>query len=576
MRQLKAVRAATMAFATASLASLSPAALSAQDHAQDPAQDQASDHAGPVDPRWRGTTIYFLLTDRFANGDVSNDRSVGRKADGGPLRSFEGGDLRGLTQRIEQGWFNALGVDAIWTTPVIENVHGFVEEGAWGRTYAYHGYWPKDWTAVDPNFGTEADFAAMVKTAHGKGLRVIVDVIANHAGPATPLDPQWPEAWVRRRPACDYRDFAGTVDCELSFTLQDMRTDSEAPVALPDFLIAKWRKEGRLRRELAELDTFFARTGYPRAPKYYLVKWLTDWVRDYGIDGFRVDTAKHVDPELWAVLKKEAEIALGEWRARNPSRIAGDRPFYMVGEVFNHGLLANGHTVGAAYDYGDRLVDFRDYGFDGTINMGFASHLLMPLPALYRAFDAELATGAFAGRATLSYLASHDDMGSHDQPRAKHFEAAEALLLAPGGAQIYYGDEIARSLVVPETKGDATLRSSFDWRQIDTDAGRAMLGHWQRLGQFRGRHLAIGAGRHIELAHKPYTFARVLDEGGITDRLVVAMTPDTTGPIAVRTGTIFADGTRVRDAYSGEIARVAAGSIQILRPGRVVLLEVAD
>jgi alpha-amylase len=89
-------------------------------------------------------------------------------------------------------------------------------------------------------------------------------------------------------------------------------------------------------------------------------------------------------------------------------------------------------------------AELNDRGFDGSINMGFASHLAMPLPALYRAFDAELTTGPFAGRATPSYLASHDDMESHDQARAKHFEAAEALLLAPGGAQIYYGDEIAR------------------------------------------------------------------------------------------------------------------------------------
>ena len=567
MRRFTVSGMLAIALAAVAGGSLVPATL----HAHDDAADRRED----VDPRWRATTIYFLLTDRFANGDPANDSSVGRKPDGGPLRSYEGGDLKGLTQRIKQGWFNDLGVDAIWTTPVIENVHGFVDEGEWGRTYAYHGYWPKDWTAVDPNLGTEADFAAMVKAAHGRGLRVIVDVIANHAGPATPMDPRWPETWVRRQPPCDYQSYAGTVDCELSFTLQDMRTDSETPVALPDFLIAKWRKEGRLKRELAELDIFFARTGYPRAPKYYLVKWLTDWVRDYGIDGFRVDTAKHVDPELWGLLKREAAIALADWRARNPDRLAGDRPFYMVGEVFNHGLLANGHTVGAAYDYGDRVVDFADHGFDGTINMGFPSHLRMPIPALFRAFDAELATGAFAGRATLNYLASHDDMGPHDPARADHFAAAEALLLAPGGAQIYYGDEIARSLVVPGTKGDATLRSAFDWQTIETEAARAMLRHWQKLGQFRARHPAIGAGRHHELGFKPYTFARMLDEAGITDRVVVAMIDERAGAVTVRTGRVFAEGTLVRDGYSGEVARVADGTVQIERPGRVVLLEAA-
>lgn len=544
-----------------------------------PASPQADERspgaAEPVDPRWRATTVYFLLTDRFANGDPSNDRAVGRKPDGGPLRSFEGGDLKGLTSRIEQGWFNALGVDAIWTTPVIENVHGSVEEGEWGRTYAYHGYWPKDWTAVDPNLGTEADFAAMVKAAHSRGLRVIVDVIVNHAGPVTKVDPRWPETWVRRQPPCNYQSYAGTVDCELSFTLQDMRTDSETPVELPDFLIAKWRKEGRLKREMAELDAFFKRTGYPRAPKYYFVKWLTDWVRDYGVDGFRVDTAKHVDPELWGVLKKEAEIALAEWRARNPDRISGDRPFYMVGEVFNHGLLGHGFAVGAAYDFGDRVVDFGEHGFDGTINMGFPSHLAMPMPAMHRAFDAELSTGAFAGRATLNYLASHDDMAPHDPERTKHFEAAEALLLAPGGAQIYYGDEIARSLVVPGARGDATLRSTFDWKQAESAQGLAMLDHWRRLGRFRAAHPAIGAGRNLDLAAKPYTFARILDEAGITDHVVVAIN-GAPGTIKVRVGTVFAEGALVRDAYTGKTARVSGGIAHIEGAGRVVLLEAGD
>jgi alpha-amylase len=531
---------------------------------------------GPVDPRWRATTVYFLMTDRFANGDPSNDFAVGRKVDGGPLRSFAGGDIKGVIQRIEQGWFNALGIDAIWTTPLIENVHGFVEEGEWGRTYAYHGYWPKDWTAVDPNLGTEADFAAMVKAAHARNLRVIVDVIANHAGPVTKRDPRWPESWVRTKPACDFKSYTGTVACELSFTLQDIRTESETPVELPDFLVEKWRTEGRLEREMAELDAFFKRTNYPRAPKYYLIKWLTDWVRDYGVDGFRVDTAKHVEPELWQLLKLEAEQALADWRARNPVRIAGDRPFYMVGEVFNHGLLANGFAVGAAYDFGDRIVDFGKYGFDGTINMGFPAQLTIPLPALYRVLNAELTSGAFAGRATLNYIASHDDMAPHDPTRSKPFESAEALLLAPGGVQIYYGDEIGRSLVIPNTRGDATLRSVFDASLAQKPAGKALLEHWRRLGQFRAAHPAIGAGRHQELAAKPYTFARILNENRLDDRVIVAMTgamAGVSGAVTIRVGNVFAQGTRVRDAYSGESATVSEQVVRLSNAGRVVLLE---
>lgn len=526
----------------------------------------------PVDPAWRATTVYFLLTDRFANGDPGNDREVGRRPDGGLLRSYAGGDLKGLTQRIEQGWFNDLGVDAIWTTPLIENVHGSVVEGEWGRTYAFHGYWPKDFTRVDPNLGDEGDLAAMIAAAHKRGLRVIVDVIANHFGPETEIDPRWPAEWVRREPKCDYKSFAGTTACELAVTLQDIRTESEQEVALPPFLIAKWKKEGRLRQETAELDRFFARTGYPRTPRYYLVKWLTDWVRDYGVDGYRVDTAKHTNPEVWSALRREADLAIADWRARHPDRLPGDRPFYMVGEVFNHGLLGFSNAAGAAYDYGDRLVDFRDYGFDGSINMAFPTHLKLGLPALYQGYAAELSSGPFAGSATLSYLASHDDMAPWDPERKDPFADAEALLLAPGGAQIYYGDEIGRSLVVPGATGDATLRSAFNWSVPRTEAGRALLTHWQKLGRFRRAHPAIGAGSHRQLAAQPFTFARTLSGAGASDRVVVAL-PGKPGPALVRTGDSFADGSPVHDAYTGAVATVTGGIVSLPQAGRVILLE---
>ena len=529
--------------------------------------------AAPVDPFWRNTTVYFLMTDRFANGDPGNDTAVPAPDAPGPLRGFMGGDLRGVTQRIESGYFNALGVDAIWTTPVIENVRGSVDEGEWGRTYAYHGYWPRDWTIVDPRFGTEADFAAMVAAAHRNQLRVIADVIINHAGPVTDAgDPRWPDSWVRPSTPCTHSSFASATACELSFTLQDIRTESEAPVELPDFLVERWRAEGRLAREQAELDAFFARTGYPRAPKYYIVKWLTDWVRDYGVDGFRVDTAKHVEPEIWGILKREADIALAEWRARNPRRIAGDRPFYMVGEVFNFGLSSFSNARGRDYDYGDRRVDFYAHGFDALINMGFATHAREPVAAQYRRYAQELTDGPFAARGVLNYIASHDDMGPLDPERRDARANATRLMLSPGGVQIYYGDEVARSLVISGTRGDATLRSAFDWDDVHGNAD--LLTHWQRLGRFRQAHPAVGAGRHVELAMSPFTFARTKDTPAGQDRVVVAM-GNPGGAVRIATGTVFADGERVRDAYSGEEAQVQAGTVALQRAADVILLEAA-
>ncbi|MEJ2482885.1 MAG: alpha-amylase family glycosyl hydrolase, partial [Gemmatimonadota bacterium] len=145
---------------------------------------------------WNSATVYFLLTDRFANGDPSNDHALGRRQDGAVLRSYMGGDLKGVLAKLEEGWFDSLGVTAIWMTPFQEQIVGSVDEGT-GKTYAFHGYWTKDWTAVEPALGTPEDLRALVDAAHARGIRVILDAIINHTGPVTPLDPRWPDEWVR-------------------------------------------------------------------------------------------------------------------------------------------------------------------------------------------------------------------------------------------------------------------------------------------------------------------------------------------------------------------------------------------
>ena len=157
-----------------------------------------------------------------------------------------------------------------------------------------------------------------------------MDAVINHTGPPTATDPAWPESWVRRGPNCTYSNYATTVDCTLVATLPDIRTESDEPVELPTELLEKWDREGRRDREVAELDAFFQRTGYPRAPRYYLIKWLTDWVRELGFDGYRVDTAKHFGESVSAELKREAEAALAEWRRGHPERIRG-RPAVLHG-----------------------------------------------------------------------------------------------------------------------------------------------------------------------------------------------------------------------------------------------------
>lgn len=528
--------------------------------------------AAETDPLWGNATIYFLMTDRFENGDPSNDAAYGRVRDGDPLRSFEGGDLAGVIDKLEDGYFRDLGVTAIWTTPLIEQVRQPQEE--YGRSYAFHGYWPKDWTTVDQAFGTEADFSEMVRIAHAQDIRIIVDVIVNHVGPPTGKDdPAWPEDWVRTAPPCDFESFAGTATCLIAAGLPDIRTDSDAEVSLPPYLVEKWRAEGRLNREVAELDAFFARTGHPRAPQYYMIKWLTDWVREYGVDGFRADTVKHVDPQVWAALGTEARLAYADWKARHPRALSDDHDFYIVGEVFNFGLDDFERAIDRDYAYSDRKVDFFDYGFDALVNMGFVSHARLQMPELFAVYASEF-EGPFQGRSMLNYISSHDDPAPLDPERQNAFENAIKLMLAPGAAQIYYGDELSRPLIAPGATGDARLRTPMNWEALDTTDGQAILEHWQRLGRFRASHPAVGVGRHVELSRSPYVFARQHDLAERTDVVVVAYSgsePFSRTPA----GGLFANGTNIRDAYSGDICRVQEDEIVCSGDRTLALFEQA-
>jgi len=164
-------------------------------------QDQGKVPAAPF--IWENASIYFLLTDRFSNGDPSNDINFDRTDQTAILRGFEGGDMAGVIRKIEEGYFDDLGITALWLTPWFEQVHGSTDEGT-GPTYGYHGYWAKDWTAIEPNFGNPETLSLLVETAHAHGIRIVMDIVINHTGPVTPLDPAWPDEWVRKSPRCVY------------------------------------------------------------------------------------------------------------------------------------------------------------------------------------------------------------------------------------------------------------------------------------------------------------------------------------------------------------------------------------
>ena len=519
---------------------------------------------------WDNANIYFLLTDRFNNGDPSNDVNFDRTDKTAKLRGFEGGDLKGVIQKIEDGYFDNLGISALWMTPWLEQIHGGTDEGT-GKTYGFHGYWISDWTSMDPNFGTEEDLAKLVETAHAHGIRVVMDVIINHTGPVTEIDPVWPDEWVRTTPQCTYQDYESTVTCTLVKNLPDIRTESDQEVELPPQLLEKWAKEGRLEKEMAELDAFFARTGYPMAPRFYIIKWLTDFIRKYGIDGYRLDTAKHIEEGIWSDLGKEAQIALADWKQLNPDKVLDDNDFYMVAEVYGYGI-----SGGRLYSFGDREVDFFAHGIDAMINFEFKESAKMSHEELFASYSDKL-HGPLKGVSVLNYLSSHDDGGPFDKERMKPLEAGTKLLLSPGACQVYYGDESSRELVIPGTHGDATLRSFMNWEEIESNTLRnglpiaEVLLHYQKLGQFRRDHPSVGAGKHQMISESPYIFSRVYETEGYCDRVVAGLQLEP-GKKRVDLNGLFEDGTILREYYSGVKVPVKGGRVTVDSPYNMVLL----
>jgi len=544
--------------------------------------------------------IYFLITDRFENGNPSNDHAYGRQKDGkDEIGTFHGGDLKGVTNKLKQGWFKELGVNAIWITAPYEQIHGWVVGGNKEfKHYAYHGYYALDFTTLDQSMGTPEELREMVDTAHAQGIRILFDVVMNHPGY---LDIQsakdlglkvlWPDS--EKATLADYhgyidynnfnftqwwgRDWVraglpGYVDggrddqtMQLAY-LPDFRTESTEFVKLPAFLQkrapyappppAPAPKGKGKKKDKAAADTMPAPQPYPGKPdtnardlpdttvRGYLITWLTDWVREYGIDGFRADTVKHVEPEAWAQLKTSATTALAEWKAKNPGRKIDDEPFWMVGEYWGKGPERD---------------SLHDHGFDALINFEFQADVAKP-DAMFTRY-AKLLSGR-PGYTALNYLSSHD---TSLFDRTKLEEAGAGLLLSPGAVQIFYGDETARPLgPVPDSDPQQATRSDMNWSSMDT----ALLAHWRKLGTFRHRHVALARGEHRPLAQAPFTFSRIDKESG--DRVVVAM--NAAGSTSIVVGDTFPDGTKVRDAYTGLPGIVAGGRVA-LTAQRWVLIE---
>ena len=543
---------------------------------------------------WDNANVYFLLTDRFKNGNTSNDHSYGRATDkdGSPLSgwdtapgTFHGGDFAGVTQEIEDGYFDNLGVNAIWISAPYEQIHGYCDSGKGFAHYSYHGYYVLDYTETDANFGTKEEFQTLVDTAHKHGIRVVLDIVMNHSGYNTVADMEefgfgtllpgatdfkyklndisdvnsnidyktsasdwgkwWGNDWIRSG-LPGYTGGEGGSDLTRSLEgLPDFRTEQTKTVSIPPILKTKWTNEGTYDQKVAKYGD---NSG---SVSDYLTTWLSEWVSQYGVDGFRCDTAKHVEMASWKKLKDKCVSALKTWRENNPDKPGANwqEDFWMTGEAWDKGV---------GYD-----KYYSQGGFDSMINFdtwGAGVLASSRVAGLYQNYADTINTKE--GFNALSFISSHDALLTRGDTSEMIYNGS-AFLLTPGGVQIYYGDESNRPMVdglsFDGSGGSGhSLRSDMNWDSLD----QTVLAHWQKVGQFRHDHVAVGAGSNTMLsATNGVAFARTYDKNGISDKVAAVIGASSNTDITLDVSSIWSDGQQLMNTYDQSSAIVTDGKV---------------
>lgn len=408
--------------------------------------------------------IYFLLPDRFANGNPSNDQgglTGGRLATGFDPTDpgfYHGGDLAGLTGRLD--YIAGLGATALWLAPVFQNKPVQGQPGQ--ESAAYHGYWITDFTRIDPHLGTEAEFRALVDAAHARGMKVYLDIVINHTAdviryrecPQNDCGYRWARDYpVQRRggiegtainPGFTGTNFDRLVSADYAWTpyVPAGEESVKAPAWLNEVGLyhnrgnSVWYGESALDGDFAGLDDVM--TEHPRVVQGFIDVY-GDWIETYGIDGFRIDTAKHVDPAFW-----QAFVPAMLERAR----AAGIPNFDIFGEVygFEPAELAR-HT------HVDRLPGVLDFAWQRAVQEAVAGTLGPDRIARVINADPVYAGGEAAALRLPTFIGNHD-MGRigylilKDRPDIGDAElldraalAQALMILGRGVPVIYYGDE---------------------------------------------------------------------------------------------------------------------------------------
>ncbi|MGI5510987.1 pullulanase-type alpha-1,6-glucosidase [Streptomyces sp. CA-106131] len=405
--------------------------------------------------------FYFVMPDRFANEDTSNDRgglTGSRLATGyDPTDKgfYQGGDLKGLTKRLD--YIKGLGTTAIWMAPIFKNqpVQGTGSDASAG----YHGYWITDFTRVDPHFGTNEDLRTLIATAHAKGMKVFFDVITNHT--ADVVDYQEKSYDYLSKGAFPYLtkdgrpfDDADYADGTKGFPATDAGSFPRTPVvpaAKKDVKVPSWLNDPTMYHNrgdstyAGESTTYGDFSGlddlWTERPEVVrgMEKIYERWVRDFGVDGFRIDTVKHVDMEFWT----QWATALDTYAAAH-----GRKNFFMFGEVYSADP-----SITSPYVTQGRLDATLDFPFQEAAREYASQGASAQKLAGVFGDDYKYTSGKANAYEQVTFLGNHD-MGrigyflKQDDPKATDARllamdklANELMFLSRGNPVVYYGDE---------------------------------------------------------------------------------------------------------------------------------------
>lgn len=471
---------------------------------------------------WDEAVVYFMMTDRFFDGNESNNTASGADTYGKNNPGlYHGGDFAGVTAKLD--YLQDLGVNTIWLTPIVENVKGVAVtvEGSKDVPYnaAYHGYWASDFTKLNPTLGTTEEFKTMISEAHKRGMRIMVDIVVNHAG-----------------------------------------YGSESTSTFAGMLRDKSISEGDIKSWQDGLPDFATENADVRAK---LVEWQTSWMKDYGVDYFRVDTVKHVDSTTWAALKNSTTEV-------NPS-------FKMIGEYYGAGYASNGSTLGTGQMDADLDFDFNDQA------TSFVSGNISSVESFLSSRNTALNNAYMTGQ----FLSSHDENGfkaalmngkgyTEDEATSAALVAATLQLTAKGIPVIYYGEEVGLSGL--NNYPYNTNRYDMDFSKATKD--NVTYQHYKNLLSIRNAYTDVFArgSRTVVASSDEECYDVVSRSYGGTTLYVGMNIKDTAKEVKVPVS--LAAGTEVKDLYSGATYTVGSDkTVTVTIPaakdgGTVILTEV--